>query len=301
MKPFIKWPGGKTSVLKHLLPLVPRTFQMYYEPFLGGGALYFRLAQLRQEGEMHFGHAFLSDVNANLIEVYLTVRGDVDGLLQILRKMDQAYQKKVALCLQEAKDMYLQIRSKNPSTPLDRAARFIFLNKTCFNGLYRENSKGGFNVPFGKYKTPNIYNPKLFRSAHQLLLDDFLIVSDYTVAGAAKQGDFVYLDPPYFPIKQCSFTQYGSGQWTVQQHAQLSEFFRALNTRKVDLVLSNSDTPEVRELYKNLSVIEIRQNRSIGAKGRVSQRDLLILSDSLAERMGDENVRYQSSGSGATS
>ena len=284
MKPFLRWPGGKTSILKCLLPLVPKNFQIYYEPFLGGGALYFTLAQLRQEGEIQFAHALLSDVNINLMEAYQAVRNNVDELLLLLRKMEQSYQKKMTSCPEEAKDMYLEIRSKNPSTILDRAARFIFLNKTCFNGLYRENAKGEFNVSFGKRKTPGIHNSELLMSAHQFLVRDFLKVGNYTIADAAKQGDFVYFDPPYFPVKRVSFTQYGSRQWTIEQHIQLADFFRKLNGRKIDLLLSNSDTQEVRELYSDFAIIEVKQYRSIGGAGesRISKGDLLILSDSLS-------------------
>ena len=265
--PFLKWAGGKGQLLRQMEPYIPEpnSIDTYFEPFLGGGALFFHLRPER---------AVLSDLNAELIHTYTMVRDAPDALMAALdahmeHKLDQDY--------------FYSIRGQVPKDlpPEARAARTIFLNKTCFNGLYRVNSKGGFNVPFGGYKNPTLYVRENILAASAALERAELLVSDYRVAcKKARKGDFVYFDPPYDPLSKTSaFTAYTSEGFGEVQQRQLAELFRTLDRKGCKVMLSNSATPLLDELYREYAPIRLKAKRAINCKGtgRGAIDELLIM------------------------
>ncbi len=251
-KPFIKWAGGKRQLIDILLKNVPTDFQTYIEPFVGGGAMLFALRPNK---------AIISDINAELINAYSVVKKDAEALIRsLVRHKNEA-------------DHYYHIRKDwkpEQITEIQRASRFIYLNKTCFNGLYRENSKGEFNVPFGRYKNPRIINrDNLFAVSHFLNSANVRIENqDYkTTALMAKKGDFVYLDPPYHPISStASFTKYSKGDFSEKDQAELVEVIRELDKRECFVVLSNSNTDYIKKLYKGFHIKEVEATRFINCK-----------------------------------
>lgn len=255
-RPFIKWAGGKSRLIEQYKPFLPTEFERYHEPFLGGGALFFYLAPMLQaQGKQ----AFLSDLNPELVNVYQCVQGEVEGVIELLAAHKE----------QHGKTHYYEVRSHLPANPLARAARFIYLNKTCYNGLYRENSKGGFNVPIGRYKNPKICAPDLLRAASSALQianiseRPFSNVLDY----AKDADDFVYFDPPYHPLSETSrFTAYSRYRFGVEQQTALRDVIAQLAIRRVKVLASNSDCPFIRELYADFDVKTIEAARSINSK-----------------------------------
>jgi len=253
-RPVLKWAGGKGRLLPELLKSVPDSFAAYHEPFVGGGALFFELAN---QGRLMT--AYLSDVNPSLIDVYVGLRDCVDEVIALLRQHqhDKAY--------------YYQLRALNPkhlSLP-ERAARVLYLNKTCYNGLYRENSAGQFNVPFGRYKNPVICDEPNLRAASRLLQGVSIERRHFSsVLDVARSGDFVYFDPPYHPLSPTSnFTSYDRNGFRVQDQAQLRDLFKALTDKGVYVLLSNSDTPLIRKLYRGYAVSRVFVPRAINSKG----------------------------------
>ena len=250
-KPFLKWVGGKRKLLPQLLPLVPEEYGVYYEPFLGGGAMFFALRP-RQ--------AMLADANCELITCYGVVRDQVDELIDLLRRF--VYER----------DEYYKIRALDPFE-LNRvyeAARTIYLNKTGFNGLYRLNKKGEFNVPFGRYKNPTICDEDTLRACSEALQDTFLGYQRFEQSMClAKTGDFVYIDPPYIPASSTSnFTAYTADGFNDEAHVNLAREFRRLSDIGVLCMLSNSDTPRVRKLYAGFNITAVKAARSVNCKGR---------------------------------
>jgi DNA adenine methylase len=263
-RPFLKWAGGKSRVLPQYQPYFPRRFKTYYEPFLGGGAVFFYLLPQR---------AVLADINDELVNVYQCIRNHVDDLIQRLI----VHQKR------HCKEYYYTIRSNPRQDPVARAARLLYLNKTCFNGLYRENSKGQFNVPMGRYKNPTICDPALLKAASQALQpveitqERFETVLDW----ATGADDFVYFDPPYHPISATSnFTGYNRYAFTAEDQCRLRDTFVRLANRGVNVMLSNSDCPFIRELYQDFNIRVIYASRAINsnAKKRGKITELLITS-----------------------
>lgn len=235
--PVIKWVGGKSKLLPELLARLPRTWRRYYEPFAGGAALYFRLAPRA---------AVLNDRNPDLIGMYRAIARDVDAVIRRLelhrKNHDEAY--------------YYETRERWNDTsvswsPVDRAAAFIYLNKTCYNGLWRVNRSGAFNVPMGRYVDPPICTPDALRAAARLLAGTELRSGDYRDAVAdAGPGDLVYFDPPYVPLTvTSSFTSYTGDGFGADDQRALAELAARLVARGVRVVLSNSDTRFVRTLY----------------------------------------------------
>lgn len=255
-RPFIKWAGGKSRLLEQYKPFLPIDYERYHEPFLGGGALFFYLApQLQAQGKQ----AFLSDLNPELVNVYRCVRDQVEALIELLWIHKQKH----------GKTHYYEVRSQLPTDAITRAARFIYLNKTCYNGLYRENSKGGFNVPIGRYKNPKICAPDLLRAASAALqIADISERPFSAVLDRAKDAsDFVYFDPPYHPISQTSrFTAYSRYRFGVEQQRELRDAITQLAARQVNVLVSNSDCPFVRELYADFDIKTIDAARSINSK-----------------------------------
>jgi DNA adenine methylase len=273
--PFVKWAGGKTQLLDRLDKLIPKAFDRYFEPFLGGGALFYHLA-----GSKQF-IAYLSDINHELINVYEVVKSNVEELIDVLSVYKREYYK-------EPENLYHKLRDEFDAehrSRIEKAARLITLNKTCYNGLYRVNSNGKFNVPMGRYKNPIIFDSKNLRNASLILrsLESHLYWEDYQkiLTSKAQEGDFVYLDPPYNPITStANFTGYTGAGFTRKDQECLTEVFKELDTRGCKILLSNSDTEYVRELYadfsKNMLQVTVRRNINSRASKRLGHTELLV-------------------------
>jgi DNA adenine methylase len=271
--PLLKWAGGKRALLTDLLRYVPAEFPRYFEPFAGGATLFFNLAPQQ---------ALLADANPHLISLYETVRDQPQALMQALDRLQPH--------VLDA-EFYYQLRACQTDTlePVQRAARLIYLNKTCYNGLYRENRRGQFNVPFGRYhRPPALYNPDNLRAAAAVLAKATLLCSDFEQAVAgAEPGDFVYFDPPYVPLNAtASFTRYTRASFGEPQQRRLAEVFRALAQRGCRVLLSNSDTPLVRALYSDFPCEVVRASRNINSRadGRAQIAELLICNELQAQR-----------------
>jgi DNA adenine methylase len=238
VRPVLKWAGGKSRSVPHISRLLPPSIETYYEPFVGGAAVFFALAS-----EGRFKKAVLSDQNPALIDVYRAVksRRHVETLIKILKGYRYEH------------DEYYRIRAIDPAT-LDlpeRAARIIFLNKTGYNGLYRVNSRGQFNVPFGRHRAPTICDADNLRAAHAVLKKVTLDVKDFDEAVVdAEPGDAVYFDPPYDPVSKTSnFTAYHKDEFGKDNHERLARTFARLVEDGVDVVLSNSSTKFTNDLF----------------------------------------------------
>lgn len=261
-KPFLKWAGGKTSLLGEILPRLPKKINTYYEPFVGGGAVFFALA-----AEKRFAKAALADANEDLIETYFSIREDLDVLLRRLK----------AHAAKHSKEHFYKVRASSGSYI---AARLIYLNRTCFNGLYRVNRKGEFNVPFGDYKNPTICDEANLRAVSATLRNVVLDPTDFELSvQGAKKGDAVYFDPPYIPLSPTSsFTSYSKGGFNAESQERLSDVARALVKRGVHVLLSQSDTPLAHKLYKGFKIEKVRAPRRVNSKGdkRGDVSELLI-------------------------
>jgi DNA adenine methylase len=266
--PFVKWAGGKTQLLHRLDAHIPQ-FSRYFEPFLGGGALFFHLSSRLQF------NAHLSDANRDLVNAYNAVKNDVEGLIALLEKHERNYRRDPA-------GYYYRLRSERPAGSLEAAARFIALNKTCYNGLYRVNRSGEFNVPIGRYKNPPICDTDQLYSASAALNSSGarIVASDYRQAlRKAREGDFVYLDPPFYPLSRtANFVDYTSDGFGGQDQAELAQVFRELDRKGCKVLLSNSDTKMTRELYSGFELRSLRVLRAISCKGseRTGYRELLV-------------------------
>lgn len=263
--PFLKWAGGKTQLLSQLDPFFPEDFITYFEPFLGGGAVSFHLRPER---------AILSDTNPELINVFQVVRDSPDRLTAAL---DRHYPHR------NSKDYFYRVRKQNPVelSAIERAARTIFLNKTCYNGLWRVNARGEFNVPFGKYKNPSLYNAQNIAAASAALHGKIVTVGDYRdMCQYARRDDFVYLDPPYQPLSPtASFTGYTKESFSESDQKELAYVVKEVDGRGCKVMLSNSATDFVRSLYDGLRIERVRAKRAINShpSGRGAIDELLIL------------------------
>lgn len=255
--------------------LIPAKFDRYFEPFLGGGAVFFYLSSRKN---FRFD-AFLSDINQELLITYNAVRYSVEELISVLNYHQEQYRFSPKLYYYRLRD------NTQPKNDVDRAARFIALNKTCFNGLYRVNKKNLFNAPMGRYKNPTICDAENLRNVSILLreLKPRLLALDYkkVLIENAKEGDFIYLDPPYSPISPtANFTTYTSNGFEKADQIQLADLFKKLDNRKCNILLSNSDIPFIRELYGSYSgcIKTVDANRAINSKAskRSGYRELLI-------------------------
>ena len=271
-RPFLKWAGGKARLIQQYIPYFPTYFKTYYEPFVGGGSVFFYLHE-RQAAK-----AFLTDINAELITTYRCVRDDVEKLIDLLKEHQ----------LQHSKDYYYRIRTTIESSELKKAARLIYLNKTCFNGLYRENSKGEFNVPMGRYKKPNICDFSNLRLASVALQSAEIEIRSFekVLNHASNSEDFVYFDPPYYPVSTTSnFTSYSRYAFNENEQYRLKDVFVELAQSGVRVMLSNSDTSFIRNLYKDFHIHTILARRAINsnAKKRGKINELLVTSYSLKD------------------
>jgi DNA adenine methylase len=265
-KPFLKWAGGKGRLIPQYQPFLPKEFDTYYEPFLGGGALFFHLRPRR---------AVLSDINPELVNVYTCVRDRVDDLIEHLERHAENH----------SHDFYYKMRSSDPDASIERAARLLYLNKTCFNGLYRVNAQGQFNVPIGRYSNPRICDPDLLHAASKALQPATIIQRsfDRILDSPVSSQDFVYFDPPYQPLSLTSnFTSYSRDVFTSEHQIQLRDVFAQLAQQKVQVMLSNSDCPFIRESYKSFAIHThtIQASRAINAnatkRGKINE--VLIVS-----------------------
>lgn len=262
-RPFLKWAGGKGQLLAQYHGFYPTQYGRYFEPFLGGGAVFFDLGPRR---------AVLSDVNPELVNVYECVRDRVDRLIPLLQEHQRRHDR----------EHYYRVRARVPRHRIQRAARLLYLNKTCFNGLYRENAKGQFNVPMGRYHNPRICDPDLLQAAAQALAGVEIHRRPFTeVVHQAQPGDFVYFDPPYFPLSPTSsFTAYSRYAFGEPEQIQLRDTFVHLAQRGVQVMLSNSDCPLIQDLYSSWPRHPIAATRAINSKAdrRGKITELLITS-----------------------
>ena len=246
----IKWAGGKTQLLSQIKPLYPKRFNLYLEPFVGGGAVFF---DLRPD------NALLLDSNFELINFYQVVKNNLDELLHDLEKH------------RNEKIYYYEVRSLDSTQmgSIERASRFLFMNKTCFNGLWRVNKKGKFNVPFGGYKNPNFRDRENLYMVSVALQNTEVICSDFSsVLEYATPGSFVYLDPPYHPLSETSnFTSYTKDSFGKEEQICLADVFRELDERNCNVMLSNSDTEFIWSLYKDFDITVVYARRTINSKG----------------------------------
>ena len=255
-RPFLKWVGGKRQLLSELVRAVDSTdaFRRYHEPFLGGGALFFALARTgRLKRPSH-----LSDGNPNLIDAYVAIRDQVDAVIDLLTKHREYHNEKY----------FYAVRSNVPQGLAERAARIIYLNKTCFNGLYRENRKGHFNAPFGRYTNPRICDEQNLRAVAAALRSVHLVADEFEVVErCARKGDLVYFDPPYLPISgTADFTSYSREKFGLEEHRRLAELSLYLANRGIHVIVSNSSAKWTYELYTNFFIYEVFANRLVNSK-----------------------------------
>ena len=251
---FVKWAGGKRQLLKQFKPLFPEKVNTYIEPFVGGGAVLFYIIKNHKPRKI-----IISDINEELINTYEVIKSDVDSLIKELKKLKKRHNKRT----------YKKIRSEDPNllSPLTRASRFIYLNKTCFNGLYRVNSKNEFNVPMGRYKNPSIVMEESLRDVSKLLKKVQIKEKNFEECVKwAKKGNFIYLDPPYHPLKGSkSFTTYTKGNFLENEQKKLKEVFDKLDKKGCKVMLSNSNTKFIKELYKDYNIKFVKATRMINS------------------------------------
>lgn len=263
MKPILKWAGGKRQIIDKLTSGMPIKYERYFEPFVGGGAMLFHLKPDKAE---------ISDINCELINCYKVVKNNLYELIDSLKvfKNDVEY--------------FYEVRSWDVSNnkPIQRAARLIYLNKTCFNGLYRENSKGKFNVPYGKYKSPKIIDDDNLKAVSEYFNKSEIGISccSYTESiKNVKKGDFIYFDPPYHPLKSDSFTMYSKTGFSESDQKELAKTFKDLSNIGAYVMASNSNTEFINKLYDGFNKETLTANRAINSKGdgRKNKQEIEII------------------------
>lgn len=273
--PFLKWAGGKSRLVPHIIAAAPQHIATYREPFVGAGAIFFAL-----QASGRIERAVLNDSNRELMDTFRQVRDNLEGVVAALELLAAAY---LGAGPASRGEIYYAVRASCPTTDAGRAARTIFLNKTCYNGLYRVNRKGEFNVPHGDYKRPPILDCRLLSQASAALQCTRLESEDFeTACAAAQPGDFVYLDPPYHPLSATSsFTGYTHGAFSERDQVRLRDTLVSLTERGVAAALSNSDHPFIHDLYSgrgfDVQIVTMgRAINSVGAK-RAPITELLIV------------------------
>ncbi|MGB7712376.1 MAG: DNA adenine methylase [Microcoleus sp.] len=273
VRPFLKWAGGNRQLLPEILKYIPKltSKHTYYEPFIGGGALLFELQPPK---------AAINDRNKELINCYEVIRDSLDELMQELSKdkysnSETSYYK--------MRDLDRCSKKYAKLSEVQKAARIIYLNKTCYNGLFRVNSQGQFNVPFGRYKNPNFLDDAVLSSVNKYLNSNDITLSNQDFAKAvedAKQGDFVYLDPPYDPVSEtASFTGYDVNGFNRDEQSRLKKVFDELTQRGCKVMMSNSCTDFILDLYQDYQVKKVRATRSINSNAlkRGMVNEVLVL------------------------
>lgn len=256
--PFLKWVGGKRQLIPSIVDLLPKNIKElnYVEPFIGGGAVLFHLQPK---------NAVINDFNEELVNVYNVIKNNLAELIIDLKKHDNNA------------DYFYEIRGLDRTekfkdlTLIQRASRIIYLNKTCFNGLYRVNNAGEFNAPFGRYKNPNIVNEPTLKAVNKYLNNNNVVIRSGDYANILEELDnrsFVYLDPPYHPISESSnFTGYIQGGWNIFDQTRLRDACNDLNEKGIKFLLSNSSSPQIRDLYKKYTIVTVKANRAINSNG----------------------------------
>jgi DNA adenine methylase len=271
-KPFVKWVGGKRQLMQELKNNLPKQFGTYHEPFLGGGAVMFNL--LANEPRLPCN---VSDFNSDLILAYVTIRDKLAKLIESLENHSKNYHK-------DSFEYYYQVRKQEPKQQIEKVSRLIFLNKTCFNGLYRVNKKGQFNVPLGRYTNPNIVNKENLTVVSKILRSEKIKIScrDFeAVLDDAKKGDLVYFDPPYQPISStANFTSYTHRDFTEDDLQRLADLANQLNSKGCHVLLSNSNSKTVKNYFsgRHWKISSIDANRAINsnAKKRTGHKEIII-------------------------
>jgi DNA adenine methylase len=284
IQPYIKWAAGKRGIMSDLIKHIPKSFNNYFEPFLGGGALFF---ELQRTGRLEGKQSCISDINGELINTYLIVQKSPEELLTMLE----------AFAYQHSKDFYYEVRAWDREddfltmSTVMRAARFIYLNKTCFNGLYRVNKKNQNNVPIGNYTKPNICDYEGITLASKALEGVSILHQPYSnIMTQVKKGDLIYLDPPYLPAaKTASFTAYDESSFLEKEHKALFKIFKELEHRECTVIQSNSASHFIDELYTGYKIIKSLKHNTISGnnKGRVAIKESIILSK---EKRNQQNV-----------
>lgn len=256
ISPVLKWVGGKRQLLSDIMPLIDKNCSTYVEPFIGGGAVFF---------ELQHKNAIINDFNEELINVYLTIRDFHDELIKELKIHETNNSESY---FYDTRAMDRSVEYLNMSN-IKKAARIIYLNKTCYNGLYRVNSSGQFNSPYGKYKNPNIVNATVIKAMSKYLQSEKIVIKhgDYkdTLKGL-RSGVFVYLDPPYMPVSSSSsFTGYTENGFSYEQQVELKKECDKLKAKGISFVQSNSDCGEIRELYSEYDIRIVKAKRSINS------------------------------------
>lgn len=274
-RPFLKWVGGKRQLLDEIGKNIPENYNRYFEPFLGGGAVYFRLIPAEKE-------AYLSDINHSLIQAYRDIRDSLENV-----KDSYAFVVKSFLTTSSKKQKAFFLEKREVYNSFDgpshlKTALLIFLNKTCFNGVYRENSKGEFNVPYGwpNFKTLS-ETSHLDSISRKLEKAKIMHMSFERVLKNARAGDFIYLDPPYVPLTSTAhFTKYHASDFSMEHHVKLSKIFKELDKRGCYVLMSNSLVPAVQDLYKDFwrYTVEVDVTRTINCKGNLRKpvKEVLI-------------------------
>jgi len=282
-KPFLKWAGSKSRLINKLIPYFPKDYTNYFEPFLGSGSVYFYLQSIKNTS------ACISDINYDLINTFIVVKLYPNRLLKRLSEYSNLHS--ISLYTDTRIKFNIPFNKFNKyeldlEQHIERAAIFIYLNKTCFNGLYRVNKRGEFNTPMGNYKKPLIYDEETINRCHKLLNSNpdknFYNISCVSYNEAlyyADINDFVYLDPPYDPVSKTSnFTSYTANSFSSSDQIELRNIVNELTDRKVKVMISNSDTLFIRDAYKDYNIYEIETNRSINsdASKRGKVKELVI-------------------------
>lgn len=264
---FVKWAGGKGQLIEQFKPLFPKKFNRYFEPFVGSGAVFFYIIQKYNPKEI-----LISDINEELINTYQVIKDNVEELILKLKELKKLH-------VSESKNHYYTVREKEPEylSKIDIAARFIYLNKTCFNGLYRVNSKGKFNVPMGSYKNPDIVQEEKLRLVSKLLKNvKIKVMSFEKILDYAKKDDFIYFDPPYYPLENGkNFTTYTKNVFLEKEQKKLADVFKKLDKKKCFVMLSNSDTKLIKDLYKDYNIKIVKATRMINCdstkRGKINE------------------------------
>ncbi|CYU62324.1 modification methylase [Streptococcus suis] len=266
LQPFTKWTGGKRQLLPVIKSLMPDNYNSYFEPFIGGGAVFFELIPKK---------AIINDFNSELINCYRQIKDNPQKLIELLTKHQE----------NNSKEYYLELRAVdrdnriNKMTDVERAARIMYMLRVNFNGLYRVNSKNQFNVPYGRYKNPKIVDSDLILSISQYLNKNNIEILTGDFEKAVEDvgaGDFVYFDPPYIPLSETSaFTSYTHEGFSYEEQVRLRDVFRKLDKKGAYVMLSNSSSPLVEELYKGFNIHKVEAIRTNGAKassrGKISE------------------------------
>ena len=272
--PFIKWAGGKSRLITQMKNFLPKHFNNYFEPFVGSGALFFYLINAGKLDKNSSKQ--LSDINVEVINAYRAIKY---SLIQLINQLNQNEKEYFNDYFNDSQKFYYKLRNENfEFNSIKKAARFITLNKTCYNGLYRVNKKGLFNVPLGRYNNPKICDIENLTKVNKILNSTNTVIESYdyqNIITKVKEDDFVYLDPPYYPLNEtANFTNYTNFGFDVNQQKRLANFFKELDKKNCKIILSNSDTIFIRDLYSSFkeNIISLKTLRSINSNSKKKKK-----------------------------